>query len=460
MNNKELAHDVLRLVGGKENVISVVHCATRLRFKLADETKADTEALNNHTGVIKVVQSGGQYQVVIGSHVSEVYPYINEGNKDQTVSEAVSEKKGVLNTAIDTISSIFTPFLGVIAGSGILKGLLNLALALGWLTNQDTAYQLLYTAADGIFYFMPMALAITAARKFKTNEFLALALAMALLYPGFTSFAASVDAAGGSLTFLGLPVIYSAAIGGYTSTVIPIIMAVWVQSYVERFAKKVVPNIIKIFGVTALTLIIMVPLTYILIGPIGLVLGQVIGGVFKGLYAFNPILAGLVLGGLWQVLVMFGMHWGLVPIALSNLAMNGMDFMIPMSLAGVLAQSGAALGVLIASKDVKLKGLAGSGVITALFGITEPTVYGVTLPLKKPFIFACIGGAIGGAIVAANNVLAYAFGQSILTLPSMIDSSGDTSKMMIAVVAYAVAFLFAALMTVFFGMPKDSKKKV
>lgn len=458
MKNKQLANEVLSLVGGKDNVISVIHCATRLRFKLKDESIANTEGLNNHNGVIKVVQSGGQYQVVIGSHVSEVYSHLDINGSEVDGHSEVGEKKGLLSMAIDTISSIFTPFLGVIAGSGILKGLLNLAIALGWLTSKDSTYQLLYTAADGIFYFMPMALAITAARKFKTNEFLALALAMALLYPGFTSYAAGVAEAGGSLNFLGLPIIYSAAIGGYTSTVIPIILAVWIQSYVERFAKKVVPGIIRIFGVTALTLLIMVPLTYIVIGPIGLVFGQVIGGLFKGLYSFNPIIAGLLLGGLWQVLVMFGMHWGLVPIALSNLATTGMDFMIPMSLAGVLAQSGAALGVFLVTKDTKLKGLAGSGMITALFGITEPTVYGVTLPLKKPFIFACMGGAIGGAIVAANNVLSYAFGQSILTLPSLIDPAGDTSKMIIAVIAYALAFGFAAIMTVLFGV-KESKKK-
>ena len=453
MSHKQLAMDVLQAVGGQENVQSVVHCATRLRFQLKDESKAQTDVLNQHPGVIKVVQSGGQYQVVIGSHVSDVYAELaNLGNfGNATIEEATGEKKSFISKAIDIISSIFTPILGVIAGAGVLKGLMNLCVFLGWMATDSSTYQLLYTAANGIFYFMPMTLAITAARKFKTNEFLALALAMSLLSVEFLTFAKSMEEAGGALTFLGLPVIYSAAIGGYSSTVIPIIVAVWIQSYVERFFKKIIPNFLRIFGVALLTLVVMVPLTYLVIGPLGLVFGQVVGGVYQAIYNSSSIVAGAILGGVWQVLVIFGMHWGLVPIALNNLATTGMDTMIPISLAGVLAQAGAALGVFLKAKDTKLKGLAGSGTLTALFGITEPTVYGVTLPLKKPFIFGCIGGAIGGAITASQNVITYGFGQSILTFPNFIGPDKDTSKVIISMVACLIGFLFAAIMTYFFG---------
>ena len=463
MSNKQLAVDVLKAVGGQENVKSVVHCATRLRFRLNDESKANTEALNQHPGVIKVVQSGGQYQVVIGSHVSDVFEELQGlgdfgGNTTNETTES-DEKETFVGKAIDIISSIFTPFLGVLAGSGVLKGLLNLSLAVGWLDVQSGTYQLLNAASDGIFYFMPMVLAITAARKFKTNEYLALVLAMAMLYPGFVEYAAGIEAAEGSLTFLGLPVIFKSAIG-YKSTVIPIILAVWIQSYVEKFAKKVVPRVLRTFGVSLLTLLIMVPLTYLIVGPIGLVVGQFIGAAFKSIYSTSDILAGAVLGGFWQVLVMFGMHWGLVPVTLQNLATTGMDNMIPMSLAGVLAQAGAAFGVFLKTRDKNLKGIAGSGALAGLFGITEPIVYGVTLPLKRPFIFACIGGAIGGAIVGANGVISYAFGQSILTLPSFINKeTGDTSKMIIAAIAYLVAIVFSAVMTYFFGNVNGKKNK-
>ncbi|MGX6961447.1 beta-glucoside-specific PTS transporter subunit IIABC [Vagococcus xieshaowenii] len=463
MSNKQLAMDVLEAVGGQENVKSVVHCATRLRFKLNDESKAKTDVLNQHPGVIKVVQSGGQYQVVIGSHVSDVFEELEGlGNFGGSSSNATESNDGetFVGKAIDIISSIFTPFLGVLAGSGVLKGLLNLCLALGWLDTQSGTYQLLNAASDGIFYFMPIVLALTAARKFKTNEYLALVLSMAMLYPGFVEYAAGIEAANGSLTFLGLPVIFKAAIG-YKSTVIPIILAVWLQSYVEKFAKKIVPNFLRTFGVALITLLIMVPLTYLVIGPIGLVVGQVIGNAFKTIYTTSDLLAGAVLGGFWQVLVIFGMHWGLVPVTLQNLSTTGMDNMIPMSLAGVLAQAGAAFGVFLKTKDQNLKGIAGSGALAGLFGITEPTVYGVTLPLKRPFIFACIGGAIGGAIVGANGVISYAFGQSMLTLPSFINKeTGDTSKMVIAAIAYVIAIAFAAIMTYFFGNVNGKNKEV
>lgn len=451
MTNKEVAERILKHVGGESNIISVVHCATRLRFKLKDESKADTKAINELAGVIQVVQSAGQYQVVIGSHVGDVYQELMQFvNLGQAPVDTAAPKGKLLDRAIDIISGIFTPYLGIIAGAGVLKGLLNLIVFLGLLENTSGAYQLLYTAADAAFYFMPIALAITAARKFKTNEFLALALAMTMLYPGFVKYAAGIEAAGGALDFFGLPIIFNSNIG-YNSTVIPIILAVWILSYVERFARKIVPNFLRIFGVTLITLLIMVPLTYIVIGPLGLIIGTVLGKGIQAIYSQSAILTGALLGGLWQVLVIFGMHWGLVPISLNNLATTGMDTMLPMTLAGVLAQAGAAFGVFLKTKDTKLKGLAGSGTLTALFGITEPTVYGVTLPLKKPFVFGCMGGAIGGAMIGFFNVIAYGFGQSILTFPLFISPEGDSSKVVLAAIACGIAAVFAAVMTYFFG---------
>lgn len=460
MTNKQVAESILTNVGGPTNISSVVHCATRLRFKLKDESKADTNALNQLVGVIQVVQSAGQYQVVIGSHVGDVYQeLIQLANLGEQTSDQQAPKGKLLDRAIDVISGIFTPYLGIIAGAGVLKGLLNLIVFLGFLETTSGAYQLLYTAADAAFYFMPIALAITAARKFKANEFLALALAMTMLYPGFIKFAAGIEAAGGSLDFFGLPIIFNSNIG-YNSTVIPIILAVWILSYVERAVRKVVPNFLRIFGVTLVTLLIMVPLTYIVIGPLGLIIGTVLGKMIQAIYAQSAILTGALLGGFWQVLVIFGMHWGLVPITLNNLATTGMDTMLPMTLAGVLAQAGAAFGVFLKTKDAKMKGLAGSGTLTALFGITEPTVYGVTLPLKKPFIFGCIGGAIGGALIGFFNVIAYGFGQSILTFPLFISPEGDSSKVILAALVCGIAALFAAVMTYFFGDVTKNEEKI
>lgn len=439
--NKEIAVRVLDAVGGKENVNSVVHCATRLRFKLKDEEKADTNRLNQDDDVIQVVQSGGQYQVVIGSHVSDVYRELTEVANFDGESEKSAEKGNPLNQLIDIISSIFTPFLGAMAGAGVLKGFLTLAVTMNWLAADSGVYTVWYAIADGLFTYLPVMLAFTAAKKFKTNEFLAVSLAMALVHPSIT------ELAGQTLSFVGIPVIIGAS--AYTSSVIPIILAVFLQSYVERFFKKVIPSFLQIICVPLVVFLIMAPVTFIVVGPLGTIVGNLLGSGYDAIYNLSPILAGAIMGGLWQVFVMFGMHWGFVPIAMVNLTQFGFDTMVPMLLPAVLAQGGAALAVFFITKNVKLKGLALSSTITSLFGITEPTVYGVTLPLKKPFIAACISGAIGGAIVGFSQVKNYTFGLvSLLSLPSFIpQDTQDMSGLIAAAIGTAVAFGAAFVLT-------------
>lgn len=439
--NKEIAERVLTAVGGKENVNSVVHCATRLRFKLKDEQKADTAALNQDDDVIQVVQSGGQYQVVIGSHVSDVYRELNSVANFDGTAENTGEKGNIFNQLIDIISSIFTPFLGAMAGAGVLKGFLTLALTLNWMTAESGVYTVLYAIADGLFTYLPVMLAFTAAKKFKTNEFLSVSLAMALVHPNITALA------GQTLHFFGIPVIIGAS--AYTSSVIPIILAVFLQSYVERFFKKVIPSFLQIICVPLAVFLIMAPLTFIVVGPLGTILGNLLGSAYGSIYDFSPLVAGAVMGGLWQVFVMFGMHWGFVPIMLLNLSQNGVDTMVPMLLPAVVAQGGAALAVFLITKNVKLKGLALSSTITAFFGITEPTVYGVTLPLKKPFIAACISGAIGGAFIGFSHVENFTFGLvSVLSLPSFIpQDTKDLSGLIAASIGTAIAFVAAFVLT-------------
>lgn len=422
--NQEIAARVLKAVGGEGNVNSVVHCATRLRFKLKDENKADTAALNADPDVIQVVQSAGQYQVVIGSHVSDVYKDLmaNSGLGNDSDNREKESGGNIFNRLIDIISSIFTPFLGAMAGAGVLKGFLTLAVTMGWLADTSGVYLVLFSIADGLFTFLPIMLAFTAAKKFNTNPFLAVALAMALVHPSITALA------GKTISFAGLPVIIGPS--GYTSSVLPIILAVFAQSYVERFFKKVIPSFLQIICVPLAVFLIMAPVTFLVIGPIGTVIGDWLGQGYNAIYAFSPIIAGLLMGSLWQVLVMFGMHWGFVPIMMLNLTQGG-DTMVPMLLPAVIAQGGAALAVFFLTKNVKLKGLALSSSITTIFGITEPTVYGVTLPLKKPFIAACIGGGIGGAFVAMNHVKNFTFGLvSMLSLPGFIPAETNEEKQM------------------------------
>ncbi|KAF1297578.1 PTS beta-glucoside transporter subunit EIIBCA [Enterococcus sp. JM4C] len=448
MDNKAVGKRVLEAVGGEKNVNSLVHCATRLRFKLKDEAVADTERLKADPDVIQVVQSGGQYQVVIGSNVADVYKAIVDNSGLGEASDEDSGEKGnILNQFIDVISGIFTPFLGAMAAAGVLKGFLSLAVVLGWLTDAQGAYQILFAAADGLFTFLPVMLAITAARKFKTNEFLAAAIAMALVYPAISAIAG----AGTGLDFFGIPAVLSPS--GYTSSVIPIILAVWVQSKLEPLVKKIVPQFLQTILVPLIVLLVMVPLTFIVLGPIGTIIGQGLGSLFNSVYGFSPLVAGLIMGGFWQVFVMFGMHWGFVPLIFLNLEQLGFDVLAPMLLPAVLSQGGAALAVALRTKDLKLRQLGITSTITSFFGITEPTVYGVTLPLKKPFIVACVSGAIGGALVGMSGVKMFANGLvSLLSIPSFISTiDGVESNVMMAVIGTAVAFALAFIGTIVIG---------
>ncbi|OWW62207.1 PTS beta-glucoside transporter subunit IIABC [Enterococcus hirae 88-15-E09] len=445
MDNQAVGKRVWEAVGGEKNVNSLVHCATRLRFKLKDESVADTQKLKQDPDVIQVVQSGGQYQVVIGSNVADVYQAIvdEQGLTDQSGTE--DQSKNPLNRLIDIISSIFTPFLGAMAAAGILKGFLSLATVLGWLSADTGAYQILFAAADGVFTFLPVMLAFTAAKKFKTNQFLSVAIAMALVYPAITQLA------GGAVDFFGLPIVLAQS--GYTSSVIPIILAVWVQSKFEPLVKKVIPQFLQMIFVPMIVLLVMVPLTFLLLGPIGTVIGNGLGSLFNSIYSFSPLVAGLIMGSLWQVFVMFGMHWGFVPIMFLNIEQYGFDVMVPMLLPAVLAQGGAALAVAIRTKDTKLRSLGISSTITSLFGITEPTVYGVTLPLKKPFVVACLSAGIGGAMIGFAGVKAFSSGLvSLLTIPTFISTNQAVeSNVTMAILATALSFVLAFVGTLIVG---------
>ncbi|EMF0389379.1 beta-glucoside-specific PTS transporter subunit IIABC [Enterococcus hirae] len=447
MDNQAVGKRVWEAVGGEKNVNSLVHCATRLRFKLKDESVADTQKLKQDPDVIQVVQSGGQYQVVIGSNVADVYQAIvdEQGLTDQSGTE--DQSKNPLNRLIDIISSIFTPFLGAMAAAGILKGFLSLATVLGWLSADTGAYQILFATADGVFTFLPVMLAFTAAKKFKTNQFLSVAIAMALVYPAITQLAG----AGGAVDFFGLPIVLAQS--GYTSSVIPIILAVWVQSKFEPLVKKVIPQFLQMIFVPMIVLLVMVPLTFLLLGPIGTVIGNGLGSLFNSIYSFSPLVAGLIMGSLWQVFVMFGMHWGFVPIMFLNIEQYGFDVMVPMLLPAVLAQGGAALAVAIRTKDTKLRSLGISSTITSLFGITEPTVYGVTLPLKKPFVIACLSAGIGGAMIGFAGGKAFSSGLvSLLTIPTFISTNQAVeSNVTMAILATALSFVLAFVGTLVVG---------
>ncbi|MCR3759738.1 beta-glucoside-specific PTS transporter subunit IIABC [Clostridium felsineum] len=441
-NYDSLAKNIVENVGGKDNVISLVHCATRLRFKLKDKQKANKDALQALEGVITVVESAGQYQVVVGNSVADVYDTIGRvaGVKLNSDNEEISDNKtNILSTAIDVISSIFTPMLSVMCGAGILKGILMLCTTMGWLVDTSGTYKILYAASDSVFHYLPVILAYTAAKKFKANPFVAVAVAGALLYPDITT----LYAAHKSVTFMGIPVILIS----YPSTVIPIILSTYVLAKLEQFLNKRLPDVCKNFFTPTICLSVIVPLTFLVIGPVGDKLGKLLASGYTTLYNINPAIGGGIVGALWPILIIFGLHWGFVPIVTNNLAIYGRDTLFTITGPNNFAQAGAALGVFLKTKDSKLKAIAGSAATTGLFGITEPAIYGVTLKYKKPFVIACVGSGVAGAITGYVGAGCRGFvGTSILTLPAYI-GKGFVGFL----IACAFAYLFSAIVTYLFG---------
>lgn len=443
MDYTNLATNIIQNVGGKTNINDVWHCATRLRFKLADESKANTNKIESLDGVITVVQSAGQYQIVIGNAVEDVFDTLsNQLNLNNGAKPVATEKKkqNPINTLMEFVSAVFTPFLGALAGAGILKGLLTLATTMNWLSANSGAYKLWYAASDAVFYFLPLFLAFTAAQKLKVNKFIAVSLAGAMIYPTLATTASK----GITLSFFGLPIMPVT----YTASVFPILLIVWGLSYVEPFLNKVIPESMRNVLTPLILLIVMLPISMIVIGPVGSSISNILAAMLAALYNFSPMFAGAILGALHQTIVIFGVHWALITLMINNVANQGYDQWLPIICAAVLSQAGASLGVFLKTKDPKMKTLAGSSFITGLFGITEPAIYGVTLKLKRPFYCAMIASGIGGAVIGANQVHASTFTfPSLLAIPTYL-GQGFTAE----IIGLLISFFGAVILTYLFGI--------
>lgn len=454
MEYKALAQDILSRVGGKENIVSLVHCATRLRFKLKENKKADAEGLKTNPGVIMVVESGGQFQVVIGNHVHDVWQAVrNEAgltDDSEPVADA-GEKTSVLGQVIDVVSAIFTPFIGVLAASGILKGLLALAVVCGWLVPQQATYKIWFAASDALFFFLPLFLGYTAGKKFGGNPFITMVIGGALTHPLMIQAFEGAQLSGAEASyFLGIPVTFI----NYSSSVIPIILASWVSCWLERKGNALLPSAMKNFFTPLICLVVVVPLTFLVIGPVATWLSQLLAHGYQIIYTVAPWLAGAAMGALWQVCVIFGLHWGLIPLMINNLTVLGQDSMLPMLLPAVMGQVGAALGIFLRTRDARQKVLAGSAVSAGIFGITEPAIYGLNLPLRRPFIFGCVAGAIGGAIVGLSDSHVYSFGfANIFTLAQMIPPQGIDATVWGGVAGIVAALVISCVLTFVAGLP-------
>lgn len=470
-NYSKLANNIIENVGGKANIISLTHCITRLRFKLKDESKANTEVLKNMDGVVTVVKSAGQYQVVIGSQVSKVYDEIIP--KLGNVSDSEEEVKGVFNKLVDIISGVFQPLLGPLCATGVIKGVTALLLLLKVFSPTSGTIIILNALGDALFYFMPIMIGYTSAKKFKVNPFIGMVIGAVLCYPTLqgsalsqlndgqplmTLFEGTIFASKVYTTFLGIPLIGIT----YTSSVIPVIFVTWFASVVQKRVQKYISPIVQSILVPFIVLLVSVPLGLIVIGPIVTFAANIVSTIFSQLYLFSPIVCGMLIGFFWQVMVMFGIHWGLVPIVLMNIGNLGFDQVLCGTFGATFAQTAVVIALYIKSKNKEFKTLCVPAIISGMFGITEPAIYGITLPRKKPFIFSMIGGGVAGAIIGLFNVKRFAMGGGgLIGLVNFLDpTNGDVSGFIVIVIACIIAMVVSFAITMIFWKEEEPSNTV
>lgn len=453
MKNKQLAESIIEYVGGQDNIISLVHCATRLRFALKDDNKANADILKKQKGVITVVQSGGQFQVVIGNNVADVYNNIMQLtnlNEKSNAEAQPNKKSGFLSKLIDLVSGIFIPVLVVIVAGGILKGLISLLQILDIVRAQTPTYEFLYAIADAPLYYLPIILGFSAVKKFGGNPYVGMAIGGALVHPSIANMIPSGQFSLETEMF-SIPI----QLIPYASSVFPIILAAWFYSLLERTFNRIMHDSFKKFIAPLLGILITVPLTFAVIGPAVTYVSNAIANCIIFMYELSPVIASMVLAALWQVMVIFGIHWGLVPFALNNLSVYQNDFMLPILFPAVFAQVGAVLAVRFRAKDPEFKALASSSVLSGIFGVTEPAIYGVNLPLKRPFVIGCLAATVGGGIVGYYHSVIYSFSFiNIFSFLQLIPPTGIDEKFYAVVVGCILSFTLALIATYLFGMPK------
>lgn len=424
MNYKQGAKEILEKVGGPENIANLSHCATRLRLNLKDVALADTDGVKAIDGVVNVINKAGQYQILIGTDVPKLYAEFESLVKGNTnfKEEETTSNESVISKIFSSISAIFAPLLPALAGSGILRGLLILSVQLGLIAEGTGTYTILYSASMAVFYFLPILLAFSSAKRFGANPYIAVLIGAALLYPDLINLMGATG--NGTVTdFFGIPTVLM----NYNSTVVPIIFAVWAYSYLYKWLDKHIPQTLQLVVVPLISLIVMVPLTLIVIGPLGVYGGEMIANVVNWLIERSGILTGILVGGGWSVLVSFGIHWAVNPIMINNISQFGYDYICPLTFACNFAVIGVALGVYLKARNKQLKNFAMTGAVTiALSAIIEPTLFGMLVKNKKLFLDQIIGGACGGAYLGLMKVVtnAFVFG-SVTTFPAFIVNNAN-----------------------------------
>lgn len=462
-----LAKEILNYVGGKDNVNSLTHCITRLRFKLKDASIAQDEALKNLEGVVTVMKSAGQYQVVIGNQVQDVYEQLVpllHAEQPQTVQGA--EKEKLLDRFVDIISGIFQPILGIMAACGMIKGLNMLFMTLGLYAETSGGYMIINAIGDALFTFLPLFLGYTSARKFGLKPMVGLVIGGIMCYPGiqssalsgslkplYTMFEGTMFASPVYIDFFGIPVISM----DYTSTVIPVIFIVYFASKCEKLFSKFVPDLVKFFFVPMLTLLVALPVGFLLIGPVATFGSKIIAETIISIRNVSPMLAGGLVGLTWQILVIFGLHWGFIPVYINNIVTNGYDNVMMPFFACTFATSAVILVIMLKTRDRKMKELCLPNFISGIFGVTEPGIYGILLPLKKPFIISCIAGGIGGAFYGFCNFRKFSMGgMGIFEFPAMMEPDGSWGNLLVAVSGVLLTMIVAVILMLLFYREKEA----
>ena len=461
-----LAKEILNSVGGRDNVNSLTHCITRLRFKLKDESKAQDEVLKSMEGVVTVMKSAGQYQVVIGNQVQDVYEQIVpllHAEQSQTVQSA--EKEKLLDRFVDIISGIFQPILGIMAACGMIKGVNMLFMTLGLYAETSGGYRIINAIGDALFTFLPLFLGYTSAKKFGLKPMVGLVIGGIMCYPGiqssalsgsleplYTMFEGTMFASPVYIDFFGIPVISM----DYTSTVIPVIFIVYFASKCEKLFSKIVPDLVKFFFVPMLTLLVALPIGFLLIGPVATFGSKIIAETIISIRNVSPMLAGGLVGLTWQILVIFGLHWGFIPVYINNIVTNGYHNVMMPFFACTFATSAVILVIMMKTKDRKMKELCLPNFISGIFGVTEPGIYGILLPLKKPFIISCIAGGIGGAFYGFCNFRKFSMGgMGIFEFPAMMEPDGSWGNLLVAGSGVLLTMLVAVILMLLFYKEKD-----
>lgn len=447
MDYKKTATEILEKVGGKDNITNMTHCATRLRLNLKDSSIVDIEEVKNIDGVVNAVNKAGQFQILIGTNVPKLYDQFEITVGKVAISENSENKasNGIISSIFSSVSAIFAPILPALAGSGILRGLVILAEQLGLLTPESGTYTILSTAAMTVFYFLPVLLAVTSARRFGASPYISALIGAFLIHPDFIGLMG--DAGNGATTsFMGIPVVLM----NYNSTVVPIILSIWVFSYLYKFLEKTIPETLQLVVTPLISLLVLIPLTIIVIGPLGVYGGELIGNVVNWAIEQSNILAGILVGGGWALLVSLGIHWAVNPIMINNVSQFGFDYIVPWTFACNFAVIGTALGVLLKAKDKNIRSFAATGAFTiALSAIIEPTLFGLLVNNKKIFLSQIIGGAIGGAYLGMMGVksTAFVFG-SVTTFPAFVAGEGNFLHAMIGLlISLIVSAVLAYIVT-------------